>query len=87
MRRFAFALITLTLTNVGTLAMAANVAASELRRADEAVAHQTLVTQRAIRSGDVATIAVERAKLKAVRAVSWGKRHPAVAPAKVVAVK
>ncbi|AYJ87274.1 hypothetical protein D3Y57_16715 [Sphingomonas paeninsulae] len=67
--------------------MAVDTHASELRRADEAVAHQTMITRRAVRTGDAATIAVERAKLQAAQAVAWGKRHPAGAPVEAVAVK
>jgi uncharacterized membrane-anchored protein len=60
-------------------------AASEIRWADQAVAHQASVTREAIKGGDSASIAFERAKLQAAQAVAWGKRHPAGAPAKVVA--
>lgn len=62
-------------------------AASEVRWADQAVAHQANITREAIKGGDTASIAVERAKLKAAQAVAWGKRHPATAPAKTVAAK
>lgn len=69
-----------------TPAMAAD-APSEIRWADQAVAHQANVTREAIKGGDAASIAVERAKLQAAQAVAWGKRHPASAPAKVVAAR
>jgi hypothetical protein len=68
-----------------TPANAVRASSSDVRRADQAVAHQAVVTRRAIKGGDVATIATERAKLKAVKAVAWGKRHPAISPAQVVA--
>ena len=69
-----------------TPAIAAD-AASEIRWADQAVAHQANVTRAAIKGGDSASIAVERANLQAAQAVAWGKRHPADTPAKVVAAK
>lgn len=86
MRRYTVAVLSFSLVALSTTANA-DVPASELRMADEAVSHQARITRQAVQEGDVATIAVERAKLQAVRAAAWGKRHPAIAPAKRVAVK
>ncbi|MDB5714163.1 MAG: hypothetical protein JWO15_1560 [Sphingomonadales bacterium] len=78
---FAFSLIAMS------AAANAVVPASEVRFADQNVAHQARITRQAEQSGDVATIAVERAKLQAARAAAWEKRHPVQPPANTVAVK
>ncbi|CAN5390265.1 hypothetical protein BH09PSE3_BH09PSE3_19530 [soil metagenome] len=80
MRNFIFALTIAALASGGVPAIAADAMRTEIRRADDQVAHQQYQTNLAVQSGDAATIAVERAKLQAARAVAWGKRHPAKTP-------
>jgi hypothetical protein len=85
MRNHTAALITFSL--VAMSAAGATAPPSEVRLADENVAHQARITRQAIQSGDVATIAVARAKLQAARAAAWGKRHPAKPPTHLIAGK
>jgi hypothetical protein len=86
MRNYITVVFAFSLLAASAVASAAT-PTSEMRFADENVAHQARITRQAIQSGDVATIAVERAKLQAARAAAWGKRHPAKPPANLIAGK